>query len=63
MPHLTHLLRNFIYLKLICAYKETFFRALVGGKSIGENYAFVGVYHIFDDHLGSAGSISCVFIL
>ncbi|XP_077973042.1 WD repeat-containing protein 13-like [Styela clava] len=28
-------------------------RALVGGKSIAENYAFAGVHHIFDCHLGS----------
>lgn len=25
-------------------------RALVGGTSISENYAFTGVHHIFDQH-------------
>nr|XP_018669266.1 WD repeat-containing protein 13-like [Ciona intestinalis] len=27
-------------------------RAMVGGKSVGENYAFVGMHHIFDEHIG-----------
>ena len=28
-------------------------RAIVGGTSISENYAFVGVHHIFDQHIAS----------
>ncbi|XP_042893188.1 WD repeat-containing protein 13-like [Penaeus japonicus] len=28
-------------------------KAIVGGKSIGENYAFSGVHHIFDQHTDS----------
>ena len=26
------------------------YRAMAGGKSIGENYAFAGMHHIFDQH-------------
>lgn len=32
-------------------------RALVGGTSISENYAFTGVHHIFDQHK-NAGSVN-----
>uniref|UniRef100_H2ZHU8 Uncharacterized protein n=1 Tax=Ciona savignyi TaxID=51511 RepID=H2ZHU8_CIOSA len=27
-------------------------RAMAGDNSVGENYAFVGMHHIFDDHVG-----------
>lgn len=26
------------------------FRAMAGGKTISENYAFAGMHHIFDQH-------------
>jgi len=29
---------------------------MAGGKSVGENYAFAGMHHIFDDHVGYAGN-------
>ncbi|RZF33855.1 hypothetical protein LSTR_LSTR008978 [Laodelphax striatellus] len=32
-------------------------RAIVGGNSIAENYAFVGVHHIFDQHTGAVTMI------
>jgi hypothetical protein len=33
-------------------------RAMAGNKSIGENYSFSGVHHIFDQHK-SAGLFVC----
>ena len=27
-----------------------FFRAMAGDKTVGENYAFAGMEHIFDQH-------------
>ena len=27
-----------------------YFRAMAGGKSVSENYAFAGMHHIFDQH-------------
>lgn len=35
-------------------------RALVGGTSISENYAFTGVYHIFDQHTEAGNVQFCV---
>lgn len=32
-------------------------RAMVGGNSISDNYAFVGVHHIFDQHTASVTMI------
>jgi len=28
---------------------------MAGGKTVGENYAFAGMHHIFDDFVGYAG--------
>ena len=27
-----------------------YYRAMAGGKSVSENYAFAGMHHIFDQH-------------
>ena len=32
-------------------------RAMAGGKTVGENYAFAGMHHIFDDLVGHAGKL------
>ncbi|XP_046581880.1 LOW QUALITY PROTEIN: WD repeat-containing protein 13-like [Haliotis rubra] len=32
-------------------------RAMVGGKSLSENYAFTGMHHIFDQHSASVSSV------
>lgn len=31
-------------------------RAMAGDTTLGENYAFAGVYHVFDQHSDSAGN-------
>lgn len=44
----------------ICSFwgvKPSFCRAMAGGKSVGENYAFAGMHHIFDENLGTAGML------
>lgn len=37
------------------------FRAMAGGKTISENYAFAGMHHIFDQH--TAAGITCILIV
>lgn len=55
---------SFIYVSLkvlihisSCALYYLPFRAMAGGKSVSENYAFAGMHHIFDQHT-DAGELS-----
>ena len=40
-----------------------FFRAMAGGRSVGENYAFVGMHHVFDDVMGHPGKHTGCFTI
>jgi hypothetical protein len=35
-----------------------FYRAMAGGKSVSENYAFAGMHHIFDQHTAAGKFIT-----
>ena len=35
-----------------------FYRAMAGGKTVSENYAFAGMHHIFDQHTAAGTFIT-----
>ena len=37
-----------------------FCRAMAGGKTISENYAFAGMHHIFDQHTAAGAIFVCI---
>nr|CAB3267683.1 WD repeat-containing protein 13-like [Phallusia mammillata] len=42
--------------QVVPTYQAEASRAMAGGKSVSENYAFAGMHHIFDDNIGFAAT-------